>query len=221
MFAVHGVNDNAARVGALEWFFERRNPQDKLWLGQWDHGVGCCPNRRGIQWTEALHAWFDKQLAQRKVNTGPPIEVFMSDDQTFSNVTSGARTEILTGEDLAGRRRQDHLLPRRRRRHEPHGADGGGIAVVHRARRRASLSLRAGRDGVSFATEPFEQDVVMAGLPTMELVASVTAPRVHLIANLLDEGPDAEGEPAAAHQPVRDQPRAAQRNRNGHAGRSG
>ena len=96
MFAVHGVNDNAARVGALEWFFERRNPQDKLWLGQWDHGVGCCPNRRGIQWTEALHAWFDKQLAQRKVNTGPPIELFMSDDQTFANVTSGARTEILT-----------------------------------------------------------------------------------------------------------------------------
>ena len=31
----------------------------------------------------------------------------------------------------------------------------------------------------------------MAGVPTMELVASVTVPRVHLIANLLDE--DAEG----------------------------
>ena len=31
----------------------------------------------------------------------------------------------------------------------------------------------------------------MAGVPTMELVASVTVPRVHLIANLLDE--DADG----------------------------
>jgi uncharacterized protein len=43
---------------------------------------------------------------------------------------------------------------------------------------------------VSFATAPLDSDVVMAGLPDLRLVASVTAPRVHLIANLLDEDPD-------------------------------
>ena len=52
VFLVHGVNDNAARVAALEWFTRRGGRAgDKLWLGQWDHGSGCCPNRRGIQWT--------------------------------------------------------------------------------------------------------------------------------------------------------------------------
>ncbi|MGH2820527.1 MAG: CocE/NonD family hydrolase, partial [Actinomycetota bacterium] len=54
VFLVHGVNDNAARVQAAQWFFERnggytasglpatatRRGQDKLWLGQWDHGSG-------------------------------------------------------------------------------------------------------------------------------------------------------------------------------------
>ena len=49
VFAVHGVNDNAARVAALDWFLDRRRSSDKLWLGQWDHGSGCCPNRRGDQ----------------------------------------------------------------------------------------------------------------------------------------------------------------------------
>ena len=64
----------------MEWFTRRGGRAgDKLWLGQWDHGSGCCPTRRGIQWTYALHAWFDKQLAQRKVETGPPVELFMSD----------------------------------------------------------------------------------------------------------------------------------------------
>src|SRR5688572_32304478 len=29
------------------------------------HGSGCCPTRRGIQWTYALHAWFDKQLDRK------------------------------------------------------------------------------------------------------------------------------------------------------------
>jgi putative CocE/NonD family hydrolase len=172
VFAVHGVNDNAARVGALEWFFERRNPQDKLWLGQWDHGSNCCPNRRGGQWTYALHAWFDKHLAQRDVNTGPPMEMFMSDDQSFSAVRSGARTEILTAPTWPVADRQVTFYP-----------DGGGgmsQAAPAEGGSRSFTGTPAGfassswTSGTSFATAPFEQDVVMAGVPTMELVASVT-----------------------------------------------
>ena len=64
----------------MQWFTNRAGRAgDKLWLGQWDHGIGCCPNRRGEQWTAALHAWFDRQLAGRDVETGPAVEVFMSD----------------------------------------------------------------------------------------------------------------------------------------------
>ena len=74
----------------------RATAQDKLWLGQWDHGSAAARTAAGSSGPYALHAWFDKQLAQRKVNTGPPIELFMSDDQSFSGVRAGARTEILT-----------------------------------------------------------------------------------------------------------------------------
>ena len=65
IFVVHGVNDNAARIGALEWFFERRNPERQAMArASGTTASGCCPNRRGIQWTYALHAWFDKQLGE-------------------------------------------------------------------------------------------------------------------------------------------------------------
>ncbi len=82
----------------MEWFTRRGGRSgDKLWLGQWDHGVGIAPNRRGLQWTYALQAWFDKQLAQRDVQTGPPVELFMSDG-TFAGAASGDRTEVLTAQ---------------------------------------------------------------------------------------------------------------------------
>src|SRR5918999_1361124 len=77
IFLVHGVNDNAARITAADWFNTRHERglgrNDKAWIGQWDHGSGCCPTRRGIQWTYALHAWFDKWLAERAVETGPKV----------------------------------------------------------------------------------------------------------------------------------------------------
>ena len=194
VFAVHGVNDNAARVGALEWFFGRRNPADKLWLGQWDHGSGCCPTRRGLQWTHALHAWFDKHLAQREVDTGPPMELFMSGDQSFSAVRTGARQEVLTADRWPIADSTLTFFP---------DADGGMGKT--RPAEDGSQSFTGTPEGfseflnpdptwetgVSFETAPFDEDVVMAGLPALELVASVTAPRVHLIANLLDE--DADG----------------------------
>jgi uncharacterized protein len=195
VFAVHGINDNAARVPALDWWFERRNKQDKLWLGQWDHGSGCCPNRRGMQWTTALHAWFDKQLKGRRVNTGPDIELFLADDQSFSAVRQGARTEVLTGKDwpLSNSRMRfypaaDGTMGTRRP-----GKDEEGTATFTGTKEGFSEFAFVDptwKTGTSFATEPFKKDVLMAGLPKLELHASVTAPRVHLIANLLDEDPE-------------------------------
>ncbi|HEX8206976.1 MAG TPA: CocE/NonD family hydrolase [Solirubrobacteraceae bacterium] len=196
VFAVHGVNDNAARVPALDWFLDRRDSRDKLWLGQWDHGSGCCPNRRGLQWTEALHAWFDKQLKGAKVNTGPDMELFLSDDQSFSAVREGARTEVLTGNDwpLADRRLRFYpkangkMSPR-----EPKRSEAGTHTFTGTKEGFSEFAFvdPTWETGVSFETAQFDRDMLMAGLPRLELHASVTAPRVHLIANLLDE--DAEG----------------------------
>ena len=190
VFAVHGVNDNAARVSALDWFLDRRNKSDKLWLGQWDHGSNCCPNRRGMQWTAALHAWFDKHLMRRKtVSTGPNMELFLSDTQSFAAAKTTARTEVLNAKRWPVADSSLTFHP---------AADGTMGSSAPAAGSRSFTGTKEGfsefantnpswNTGTSFETAPFDRDVVLAGVPKLELAASVTAPRVHLIANLLDE----------------------------------
>jgi predicted acyl esterase len=187
VFLVHGVNDNAARVASMQWFTDRGGRKsDKLWLGQWDHGIGCCPNRRGLQWTGALHAWFDKWLAKRKVDTGPPVEVFLGDG-TFAEAATGARTEILELPKWPG--------SPQKRTFTTSGTDALGTAPGAAASTTftgdpTTFTATDGSGGASFVTAPLEQDAVLAGVPTLRLSASVTAPRVHLIATLYDQRPD-------------------------------
>jgi len=191
VFMVHGVNDNAARVAGMEWFTERGGRDgDKLWLGQWDHGSDCCPNRRGVQWTYALHAWFDKHLMQRNVQTGPAVELFLSDG-TFEGARTGDRTEIhMDSQWPPASARMLTLYPR---------ADGALAASAPARPGSASFSGDPsgfadpqGTGGVEFATAPMTEDTLFGGQPQLDLLASVTAPRVHLIANLYDESPDGE-----------------------------
>jgi predicted acyl esterase len=188
VFAVHGVNDNAARVQALDWFTRRGGRSgDKLWLGQWDHGSGCCPTRRGIQWTYALHAWFDKQLARRDVDTGPPVELFMSDG-TFAGARAGDRTEVLTAPRWPGSPQRVTFHP----------TANGGLGTDE-ASGPGSASFTGSPDGfvspdetegATFRTDPLTEDLVLAGQPKLSLSAATTSPRTHLIANLIDESPD-------------------------------
>ena len=188
VFLVHGVNDNAARVDAMQWFTDRAGRAgDKLWLGQWDHGSNCCPTRRADQWTAVLHAWFDRHLAGRNVKTGPPVEIFMSDG-TFAEARGGDRDEILTAQAW-GVGRADALTLR--------PTAGGGLAgetppdgAVSFAGDPAGFADPQATGGATFSTAPLAQDVVLAGVPRLRLSASVTAPRLHLIANLYDETPD-------------------------------
>ena len=101
--------------------------------GQWDHGVGCCPNRRGIQWTDGASrlvrqapgaaAQGEHGPAGRAVHVRRPI-VRRGRSRRAHGDPHGAQ--------VACRRRRAHLLPDGRRRDGPHGADGGGFAVVHR-----------------------------------------------------------------------------------------
>ncbi len=186
VFLVHGVNDNAARVSSMQWFTDRGGrPGDKLWLGQWDHGSGCCPTRRGTQWTYALHAWFDKHLAERNVDTGPPVEIFMSDG-TFAEARTGDRTEILTATGWPGRPRMLSFHPDAGDGSLSTSAPASGASTTFAGD--PSLYLEQnGEGGAVFRTAPLTDDLVLAGLPTLRLSAAVSVPRVHLIANLYDE----------------------------------
>jgi predicted acyl esterase len=191
IFAIHGVNDDAARVVMLDWFLRRNGNvrangkpvADKLWLGQWTHGVGCCPNRRGEQWTQALHAWLDKQLQQRNVQTGPPVEVFLSDGPQDDAVPSG-RTEIYTADRFPGSPRMVDFYP----------AANGALTASNGPPGSVSFAgdpfgnfSPASTGSATFKTAPFTSDVLMTGVPQLTLVASITAPMTYLIANLYEE----------------------------------
>lgn len=190
VFLWHGVNDGAARVLSMEWFSERQGrPGDKLWLGQWDHGSGCCPTRRGIQATYAMHTWFDKHLAQRDVDTGAPVEVFLSDG-TFEEATEGQRDQIYTADAWPTPSRELMLTP---------SADGAlaGDDDPQTGTESFAADPRGFRDpqgtgGVEWVSEPVGQDTLFAGQPELRLSASVTVPRVYLIANLYDQAPDGD-----------------------------
>ncbi|WP_089337109.1 CocE/NonD family hydrolase [Blastococcus mobilis] len=191
VFMVHGVNDNAARVAGMDWFTQRGGRAgDKIWLGQWDHGSGCCPTRRGIQWTYALHAWFDKHLAQRDVATGPAAELFLSDG-TFEGSRTGDRSQILNDSQWPPSTTSMLTL---------HPAADGTLDSTAPALP-GSVSFTGdpsgftdpqGTGGADFVSEPMAQDTVLAGKPLLDLVASVTAPRVHLIGTLYDESPEGD-----------------------------
>ena len=174
-FIIHGVNDNAARIAASDWFIARNGrPGDKAWIGQWDHGSGCCPNRREDHWTLALHAWFDKHLQQRNVNTGPAAEIFLNDGSVFT---------------------APQWPPRPDAQITFHPMGDGSLALGASETEEETLSYIADPRGFSsehntgrvvFETGPMPEDILIAGVPKMHLVTSVTSPRVHINAQLYD-----------------------------------
>jgi predicted acyl esterase len=193
IFLVHGVNDNAARISAADWFNTRHSrglgANDKAWIGQWDHGSGCCPTRRGIQWTYALHAWFDKWLAGRAVDTGPKVEVFMSDG-SFTEARAGDRDEVFTSDRWAGAATPLRFFAAGGEQLRDEAPSGDNSASFAGDPRGATDPNETG--GVEFATGALAEDMVIVGEPHMRLVSSTTTPRVHLIANLFDQSPDGD-----------------------------
>lgn len=178
VFIVHGVNDNAARIAAADWFFKRSNPQDKAWIGQWDHGSGKYPNSRTCpqtattckndQWTEALHAWFDKQLLGLDVDTGPALEAFLND------------REVFTAESWPS-------TPSRYVSFYP--ASGGALGT--KPGDEGSVSFIATpqqhpNGQVVFESEPLKQDMLIVGIPKLQLAISQTSPLLHVNATLFD-----------------------------------
>ena len=188
VFVIHGVNDNAARVASLDWFLRRKNPADKLWLGQWDHGIGCCPNRRGWQWTQALHAWFDKQLQRRDVQTGPPFEAFLTDG-TFNDASAtDKRTEILAAPRFNAPSRMLTLHPNASGGLGSH-AQAGSVSFAGNPLGYFSNEVTT---GATFTSDRVKRSTMLLGMPWMRLAASFTVPRVYVIGTVYDESPDGD-----------------------------
>ena len=211
IFIIHGVNDNAARIPAAEWFFKDRilRDGDKVWLGQWDHGStnGSCgntsnarvshPNCRFNQWQYALHAWFDHHLMQRtwtdadgvvhQIDTGPPVEVFTNavDPRDPSFVMDPAKVDgkVFTSD---GWRRYPKvtLYP---------DASNGTLGFAPPAQTGSdtlgptagAAAAQVNTGSIEFASAPFEEDAFFLGLPRLNLHASVSNSQItHLIATL-------------------------------------
>jgi putative CocE/NonD family hydrolase len=229
IFMIHGVNDNAARIPAAEWFFANRfmRPGDKVWIGQWDHGStnGRCggqdgaqelhPTCRFDQFKFALHAWFDEHLKQRNVRTGPAVEAFLN-GRTPVDVTEVVNPESVGGRVYATRgwRRPaattslfpDAATP------GPEGSDGTlsfqppaeeGSASFGTAAEAVVASV--GRGSATFTSQPLARDTLFLGLPQLRLHASLSTGQImHLTTTLFREEvtTNEEGEEVVLREPM-------------------
>ena len=203
VFMIHGVNDNAARIPAAEWFFANRyeRPGDKVWIGQWDHGsaanTSCSqghPNCRFEQWQYALHAWFDKHLAQRDVDTGPAVEAFLNGDVVYSDdawkapVLSGVYPDATNGS----------------LKFAPPAEDGDVTFEV--------VPVEGG--STEFVSAALAEDTLYRGRPEQLLHAAIASPDpvFWLVTTLYNQSPDGERIPMnyCAIQPtLRNSPKPA------------
>jgi putative CocE/NonD family hydrolase len=208
VFMIHGVNDNAARIPAAEWFFANRfnRPGDKVWLGQWDHGStnGRCgnvnnqrvshPTCRFSQWQYALHAWFDKHLAQRDVNTGPPVEVFLNGElgvnvsQVMDPETVGGKVYTADGWSRPDVRRELYLDASNQTLSFTPPAANASRNFTTTAE---GVAASVGSGKLTFVGQPVEEDTLFLGLNRLQLNAAVTSEITHLTIQLFrvdDEG---------------------------------
>src|SRR5918996_1489376 len=229
IFMVHGVNDNAARIPAAEWFFANRfmRPGDKVWIGQWDHGStnGRCggqdgarelhPTCRFDQFKYALHAWFDKHLMQRKVPTGPAVEAFLN-GPTPVDVTEVVNPESVGGLAFAtnGWRAPSAALSLFPDATTPGPANSSGTLSFQPPAEAGSATFgttaeavvaAVGRGRAAFTSQPLERDALFLGLPRLQLHASLTTGQiVHLTATLFREQvtTNEEGDEVVLREPM-------------------
>ncbi len=182
IFLQHGTLDQAARIGGVQWMFERGLPAgDKLWVGPWDHGIGSAPTPRGLQWTYALHAWFDKHLMGKRVDTGAPLEVFLN-DETSDSAAFGGQGQILAGRKLPP---TTPFLLKAAAGEKLGGSDDaeGTVSFAGDANGYVDDNNEAA-GGVAFETEPLTEDHLFFGVPSIRLKAATTDGQTHLIATL-------------------------------------
>ena len=209
IFAVHGVNDNAARIPALDWFHDRDGKKgDKAWIGQWDHGSGIFPvdrtceqhatevNCPNDQWTLALHAWFDKHLKRKRIGTGPATEIFLNDRKTiFHGSYWPPRPENRgTGFWLHADKWENGLMKLMPRPAEENAGEASFFANPACFLNECSEIHEIDPDrAVGWETPPMTNDVILAGIPKLRLFTTinddVTTPP-YIIGTLYDIAPD-------------------------------
>jgi uncharacterized protein len=221
IFMIHGVQDNAARIPASEWFFGGRFDRDgdKVWIGQWDHGStnGRCgdsdgaralhPTCRFDQFKYALHAWFDRHLQQRDVDTGPAVEAFLNAEDAV-DITQVVDPETLDSKVFAT---DGWHAPTAFVELHPDATDMSLRTVPPTQSGSASFSTpveavlaNVGRGSAVFASEPTPEDTVFLGVSDLQLHASVVTPLTQLVASLWRVDADGDREPVdfCAVQPM-------------------
>ncbi|MFT4745199.1 MAG: putative acyl esterase [Nitriliruptoraceae bacterium] len=206
IFMIHGVNDNAARIPAAEWFFGERfdRGQDKVWIGQWDHGStnGRCGNESGQrtlhptcrfdQFQLAVHAWFDKHLQGMDVNTGPAVEAFLNPPKNNLNVATVINPESFDAPVLTATSWSRVAGPQRwfvdaatnsLTTTAPTAVSDESFIVT------AQGGLVVSSGSLEFTSEPLTTDTVLLGLPQLDLRVSTTSPSVDLVITLHNEDP--------------------------------
>ena len=202
IFLIHGVNDNAARIPAIDWFYQRNGHKgDKAWIGNWDHGSNNYPNDRtcqqhivvvvcpsaetaGDQWTRALHAWFDKHLMRRNIGTGPAVEVFLNNHQVYQPRQwppgpFNRRNRLYLAPD-------GKLLPSAPRDISSDmfiGSPGGEVNEF-------SNENELGTNALGWTTAALKKPMLLAGTPRMHLSMMQDVERLHIIGTLYDIAPD-------------------------------
>jgi putative CocE/NonD family hydrolase len=201
VFMIHGVNDNAARIPAAEWFFGGRfdREQDKVWIGQWDHGStnGRCgdvngsrtlhPTCRFDQMKYAIHAWFDKHLKGADVDTGPAVEAFLNGAEAV-NISQVIDPETLFGKIYtadawsAPTTFTDLSLDASDMSLKLGEAEAEASETFSSTANAVAAHYESG--SLTFASEPVATDTVFLGLPTFTLNAATTQQITHLVATL-------------------------------------
>lgn len=153
VFLVHGFPDRSVRPAAFDWFFRRDHAGDKAWLGQWGHDA----TDRYEQWRGVLHRWFDKQLLERPVDTGPPVEIFFKRDDRIlaEDEYEAVSPTVRTASRWPGATSSVTFYP---------WADGS-LRTDAPPGQTMMVPVAAIRGGQTFETEPFEADVEFAGTP--------------------------------------------------------
>jgi uncharacterized protein len=203
IFMVHGINDNAARIPAAEWFFGDRlgRQGDKVWLSQHDHGsanVTTCedadadighPTCRFDQWTYALHAWFDHHLMQTGVDTGAPVELFLDDDEAWTAEVWDAPEGTLTLYPDASDMSLSDSPPEQ-------DASESWLAYGHQFFD-PSQGYVADGSSIEFSMGPLDDDLLFVGPPPrLRLDLSVTTSQLlNVVAVLERQTPDGERRP--------------------------
>ena len=147
-----------------------------------------------------MHAWFDKHLKQKKINTGPSVELFMNDRKTVYQTGQWPPrpTNKATWFYLNPKTQDNGLMTLATKKVSEANQNFASFVGAPTNPLVASSEFdqpsELGEDALGWETDPFKKDTLLAGIPKQKLFATIAADPgtpPHVIATLYDV--DAEG----------------------------